>query len=161
MRDNRIKTNTNHPVDTDRTTMRNVEELISATEALIQIYEQETEALKASDTKTFLSLQDNKIEISQQYQDIHVNITAQKEALAALPVTLKDKLKDMDLKFKTTAQKNLKALNTMEKSMSRLNTRILNAAKGAIQEKRARYGADGTLNNEQNKRISISINESA
>ncbi len=141
--------------------VKDVEALLTATERLIGIYEQETEALKSSDTKTFLNLQENKIEMSHQYQNLHTHVAERKEELKELPITLKEKLQDMDLKFKNTAHRNLKALNAMDKSMTRLNERIMKAAREVMQEKRARYGADGSLTIEQNKSISIGLNKSA
>ena len=72
-----------------------IEDTIRTIETLHNVYERETEALVNSDTKTFLSLQSEKLETAVRYQQSIEEIKQRREEMRGVSPAMKDKLRQM------------------------------------------------------------------
>lgn len=121
---------------------------------------EETTALKDADTKTFLSLQDKKLDVARDYLDGMTQMLARKDELKAADPTLRDRLEKMRIEFSDTAHENHAALERMRNGMKRLGERIMETAREAAKkEDQLIYGANGHM--QSGLKATIGINESA
>lgn len=120
----------------------------------------ETEALKETNTKEFMRLQDDKITVSRKYMHAYEELMARKEEMKTAKPSLKKKLEEMRKDFAVITKENLTAIDKMSKGMRSLENRIMETArKEAQKEKQFAYGASGQLSN--GLKSTIGINESA
>lgn len=140
-----------------------MEETIGTIERLHSVYERETEALTGSDTKAFLSLQEEKLKAALLYQQSIEEIKARREEMRNVSPMIKDQLRRMQSDFSDLAQKNREELNRMQRTIERLGNTIRSAAKDVALKKRATsYGETGQLDKSNSKRsISMGVTETA
>ncbi len=120
---------------------------------------EETAALKDADTKTFLSLQDKKLDVARDYLDGMTQMLARKDELKAADPTLRDRLEKMRIEFSDTAHENHAALERMRNGMKRLGERIMETAREAAKkEDQLIYGSNGHM--QSGLKATIGINES-
>lgn len=137
-----------------------LEETIRTIEQLHSVYERETDALERSDTKDFLSLQHEKLEVATLYQNSIEEIKSRKEEMGRVGQDLKNKLKHMQRDFSDLAQKNREALSRMQRTVERLGNTIRSAAKDAALKQRATsYGQTGALDKAEKRSISMGVTE--
>ena len=121
---------------------------------------EETKALREADTKTFLSLQDNKLDVARDYLDGMAQLLARKDELKDADPTLKNKLEEMRIEFADIAHDNHAALERMKNGMKRLGERIMETAREtARKEQQIIYGASGQM--KSGMKASTGVNESA
>ena len=140
-----------------------MQEMMDTIDELRFVYEQETSALLKSDAKTFLSLQDNKINYARNYQRGIEQMLARKEEMKNVDPEIRTKLQDMQADFSQLARKNMAALERMQKAMDRFGGTLREAAKDAVKKERATsYTSNGSMAIDNVKQISTgSISETA
>ena len=140
---------------------RAIQEMMDTINALRGVYERETEALKKSDVKTFMSLQDTKIETARAYQNGIGQIIARKKEMDNVDPAIRAKLEAMQQDFSKLASRNLKALERMQGTMNRFGGTLREAAKDAVKKDRGtNYTRGGKMAVDEIKQISTgSISE--
>jgi len=121
---------------------------------------EETNVLKDADTKTFLTLQDRKVEVSRDYLDGMTQLLARKEDLLNADEDIKQQLETKRNEFAEVASQNHAALERMKSGMKRLGERIMESAREAARkEEQIIYGSSGHM--QVGAKASMGINESA
>lgn len=134
-----------------------MQEVMFTIERLRSALLEETAALKDADTKTFLSLQDNKVDIARDYLEGMSQLIARKDELKTADENIKKKLEEMRNDFANIAHENHAALSRMKNGMKRLGDRIMEAARDtARKQKQFSYSANGCLQNSTNGTIGVS-----
>lgn len=137
-----------------------IKAMISVVGDLHSVYEQETEALKASNVRDFSSLQRYKIEAAQRYQSGITQVIARKGDFDKVDPALRKRLKDMQREFTSLAHNNEKALVRMQRATQRLTETVRNAARKAVEQNSATsYGQNGSLTQKKNGPLSVGIQE--
>lgn len=137
-----------------------MQEMMDIIDTLRGVMLEESTALKNTDTKAFIAIQDKKIEAARVYQDGVNQMIARKADMKKAPEALKVQLETMRADFLTIAEENLEELERMRKGMARLSDRIMNLAKSeAVESQKFVYGAHGKL--EGSGKASIGVNERA
>ena len=120
----------------------------------------ETNALKDTDTPLFLTMQDEKLEVSREYLEGLSQIMGRKEELVTADESLKMRLEEMRNQFAEIAADNHASINRMRNGMERLSQRIMEAAREtARKEQQIIYGAGGRM--QSANRGTIGVSESA
>lgn len=139
---------------------RAMQEMMVVIDRLRGSLEEETAALKKADTKTFLSLQDQKLDVAYDYLDGMNQLIARKDELKNASPALKNKLEEMRISFSETAQENHAALERMKNGMKRLGERIMETAReSSRKQKQIIYGGNGQM--QAGLKTTMGINESA
>ncbi len=121
---------------------------------------EETNALKEADTKKFIALQDNKINVARDYMDGITQIMARKDEIKKADPKLIDLLEQKRIEFAEVAHENHAAINRMQSGMKRLGERIMEAAREtAKREEQIIYGSSGHM--QSGSKATIGVNESA
>lgn len=137
-----------------------MQQMMETIDSLRSVYKEENEALRNSDTKRFLGLQDSKIAIARNYQDGAQQLLERKGDLKHIDVALKEQLNDMQNEFSGLMSENLKELDRMRRGVNRLNDRIMSSARESARKKNVNYSQAGSLNLNE-RAVSIGLNESA
>jgi len=139
---------------------RAMQEMMSTIDNLRGALVEETNALKEADTKTFLSLQDQKLSVAREYLDSMAQLLARKDELQKADPLLKNKLEAMRTEFSETAHENHAALERMKNGMKRLGERIMEKARDAAKkEEELIYGSSGRMYS--GIRASVGVSETA
>lgn len=139
-----------------------MQEMMDIIDVLRRVYVRETEALTAADTKTFLSIQEEKLAAARNYQTGIKQILARKDEMRQADPTLRQRLEEMQGEFTELAAKNAQALQRMNRGIERLGDVIRSAAKRAAQDERSfSYDATGIMRNTEGKTVSTGISETA
>lgn len=138
--------------------LEKVDRTLNATELFSALLDQETLALKAADFKKFESLQDQKFELAQNYQDSILAFEEDLEVLKGLDESVKEKLRTSYSRFTTASETNQKALNASKKVSERIVTLIMDAAKKTVAEG-PNYGSNGVQGISDKIPIHFKINE--
>ena len=151
MEPHRQNTSKKMPLKDPNSALRDV---IDTIKVLSGLYQDETEALVKSDTQTFMSLQPKKLEVAQTYQDRMSFVMAHKNDLHRADNALKNRLKTMQTSFAELSQKNMEAINRMQRCTERLGNSIRSAAIQSAQHQRAfSYGETGAIPNATQKKV--------
>jgi prefoldin subunit 5 len=146
------------PKDPDKA----LSEMIETIRRLKDIYERETEALLNVDTHGFLAVQDEKLDTAKQYQTGVEAIMLNKAEMRKADPALKNELERMQGHFTELSFKNMDALKRMQRTMERLGHTIRKAAKNEAKKQRAfSYGANCAMRDDNKKRISLGLSETA
>lgn len=147
------------PKDTN-TALRTV---MGTVKKLGALYEEETKALHASKTNDFLEIQKKKIIIARDYENGMTQIMARQKELKTADPAVKNKLKAMYAEFQEISNRNMQAIERMQRCTERLGNTIRNAAIKSAQSQRAySYGDNGALTNAaQRKIVSSGLSETA
>ncbi len=137
-----------------------MQQMMNTIDQLREIYEEENEALAASDTQAFLGLQDRKIAAARDYQSGAKQMLERKGDLEHIDAALKQEMAAKQESFSGIMAENLKALDRMRKGVQRLNDRIMSSARDAARKDGLNYSASGNLNH-NDRAISIGVSESA
>lgn len=139
-----------------------LEGVMATIRQLFTVYERETEALENVDTNTFLSLQDEKITSARAYQTGMENLLARKDEIRKASPATKQRFEQMQADFSALSQRNMEALSRMRRTMDRLGETLRRVAKDTARKQQViSYGADGTLREDDRKRISTGVSETA
>lgn len=135
-------------------------EMIETLDALHNVYIKENETLKKADTRRFLELQTQKIQIAKNYQSGTRQLLERKADFVNTSPEFKRKLLEKQDKFNEITATNLELLGRVKKSVVRLNDRIMDGVRKEAQKESVNYQKTGKL--DRNERpLSIGINESA
>lgn len=137
-----------------------MQEMMATIDALRTLYVEENAALEKCDTRTFLTLQDRKIETARRYQSGIAQMLERKDEMRAADPSLRQRLVAMQEDFSTLTAANVKALDRVQRGVKRLGDRIMSAARDAAQKEAVNYGKKGLLNKYKGP-VSIGVSESA
>lgn len=130
--------------------------------ALEDVYKRENETLSQTDTKGFMSLQNEKLEKAHSYQNTIQQIIQRKEEIKKANPALKNELKAIQSRFSDLASKNLQEIERMQRTVGRLGETIrLAAKKAATTTHNVRYSETGLIDNNEKRSVSMGINETA
>jgi hypothetical protein len=136
-------------------------EMMMTIDALRQVYVAETTALKGSDTKAFLGMQDQKIEAAQRYHDSFTQFMTRKDEIMRAHPDLRKLFGRKQVEFSKIAAENLEALGRMNRITDRLGQRIMRAARENAAREGVAYGSGGNMNPHKNRPVTMGLNESA
>lgn len=121
---------------------------------------EETRLLKDADTKSFMAMQDVKLDVARDYLEGMSQMMTRKDEFKNADENLRQRLFQMRDEFADIAYDNHAAINRMKNGMKRLGERIMEAAREASRkEKQIVYGSNGYL--KQSGGGTIGVNESA
>lgn len=139
---------------------RAMQEMMTTIDKLRLTLVEETTVLKDADTKSFLALQDKKVDVARDYLDGMTQLIARKEELKKADPALTDRLEKMRIEFSETVHDNHAALSRMQNGMKRLGERIMETAREAARrQEQIIYGANGHM--QSGSKATIGVNESA
>lgn len=137
-------------------------EMTEIIKRLQDIYTRETEALKQSDIRAFMALQNDKLRAARDYEQGVSQILLRKQEMKDADATLKSNLADMQASFSKLARENRKALERMQRTTGRLGEAIRDAAKIALQGSTATsYTSEGQIHDHKRGNMSVGIQEMA
>jgi hypothetical protein len=158
---NRLKAH-NAIIALHRDPSKAMQQMMEAIDRLRTVYEAETEALKNADTPRFLALQDEKMQSAVSYESGINEIIARKDEMKNVDPQIKRKLNKMQQDFSELSQRNMEALQRMQRTTERLGGKIRTAAKDAAKKSRVfSYGQNGQIADDTHRHISISLQEDA
>lgn len=137
-----------------------IQEMMATIDALRSLYLEENEALEKSDTRSFMMLQERKIETARKYQSGIAQILERKDEIRAADPALRQRLVAMQEEFSSITSRNVQALERVQRGVKRLGERIMNAARDAAQKDVVNYGKKGVLNKYKGP-VSIGLSEKA
>jgi hypothetical protein len=137
-----------------------MQEMMATIDALRGIYMEENAALEKSDTRTFMGLQERKIETARQYQSRIAQILERRDEIRAADPTLRQRLVAMQDEFSAIATENVRGLERVQRGVKRLGDRVMGAAREAAQKDVVNYGKKGVLNKYKGP-VSIGVSEQA
>ena len=160
-------TATEQQQDTKRTTLLSrdtnaaVKDVMDIIKALGKVYNEETEALKKTDTKKFMAMQDKKIAAAHEYQSAMAQMIARKNELKNADPAMKDRLQKLHDNFSDISKENIQAIDRMQRCTERLGNTIRNAAIKTVQHQRGySYGETGSIpNTSRKKAVSSGLSE--
>jgi septal ring factor EnvC (AmiA/AmiB activator) len=118
---------------------------------------EETTALNDADTKRFLDMQDQKVDIARDYLEGMDQLIARKNEIKQADQDTIKKLEDMREDFGKIAHDNHAALSRMKNGMKRLGERIMETAREtAKRDRQFVYGANGCLQSSTGGTIGVS-----
>ncbi|MDP7142907.1 MAG: flagellar protein FlgN [Alphaproteobacteria bacterium] len=126
---------------------------------LSALYEEENDALAKANTQKFLSLQDEKIKIARNYQNGMRQILDRKDEFKDFSEEFKAKLIAKQKAFDEIARQNLTAIERTQKSVTRLNERIMETAREKASKKNVNYKDNGRLGRNE-RPVSMGLSES-
>jgi len=139
---------------------RAMQEMMLTIDRLRHSLSNETAALKDADTETFMTLQDEKLDVARDYLEGMTQLLQRKEEMKKADPLLIDKLELMRSEFSETAQENHAALMRMKNGMKRLGERIMETARETSRkERQIIYGGNGQM--QSGLKTTMGINESA
>lgn len=139
-----------------------IESVLSSAATLTDIIKQETEYLRAANTKGFKSLHDKKTEIANSYQHKLHNLLAQKEHLASAAPTDLERLQQARQDMIMASRENLEALERTNKSLNRISERIMKLAREKAEKQSiSAYSNKGALYNNSKRPVSVGVIETA
>ena len=139
-----------------------VKHILGSIQRLASVYEQENDALSKADTKSFFSLQEEKLSAARLYEFGVKELLKRKEDVKRVNPDLQTKLKETQARFSELAQTNMDSLSRMQRSVERLGNTLRNAARDAARKDRIySYGETGRVDNTHKKPISTGISETA
>lgn len=137
-------------------------EIIQVIGNLHDVYERETQALEASNTKAFMAVQDEKLEAARKYQLSIGEFMKRRTEMKAADPQVNIKLQVLQEKFRDLTLKNKTALEQMQRSVERLGNTLRGIAKEAVQKDRVfSYGENGQIDVDKARPVSTGIIETA
>lgn len=129
---------------------------------LEHIYHDEIDAMKKSDTKAFLLLQDKKLQNAELYQSCVHQIMKRKAEMKDVNPDIKNMLKQKQAEFAELSRTNLNEIKRMQRAVSRLGETVRKATKDAAKRLRGvSYNEAGQMHNQEERTVSVAINETA
>ena len=139
-----------------------MQEMMDMIDRMRGVYESETDALERFDAKGFLAVQEEKLEVTNAYRAGVEDILRRKSEMRDVDSNMKRQIEKMQRDFADLSVKNMSALKQMQKTMERLGETVQKVAKDAVNKENAfSYGDSGRLNQDEKKRVSIGVSETA
>jgi hypothetical protein len=127
---------------------------------LQDVLQQETEALKISDLRAALILQDKKIELTQRYEQIVQQAQNHQALMKASQSPMKAEIAALEASFKSTAEENKSALTTGKKSLERLVEKMLETVRKVVgQNQHSAYNASGSMSGNTTRSMPINVDQ--
>lgn len=144
-----------------RDTTAALKDVVRAVKSLEKIYAKENKCLKDMDSNGFLALQDEKLSVAKNYQNVMGQMLARKNEIRSVDPKIKEILKKAHTEFTEHSRKNLEAIERMQRCTERLGNTIRNAAIRSAQSQRSySYGETGALSgNATSKAVSSGLSE--
>ncbi len=134
-----------------------MQEMMFTIDRLRGVLVEETTALNDADTKRFMDMQDQKLDIARDYLEGMDQLIARKDEIKQADKTIIKRLEDVREDFGKTAHENHAAISRMKNGMKRLGDRIMETAREAAKkEQQFVYGANGCLQNATGGTIGVS-----
>jgi len=129
---------------------------------LEQIYKDEIDAMKNSNTQDFLKLQDRKLQHAELYQNCVQQIMKRKDEIKDIKADIKMMLKQKQIDFAALSKTNLNEIERMQRAVGRLGETIRKAAKDAAKRIHSiSYSETGEVHKKEERSVSVAINETA
>lgn len=128
-------------------------------DTLTDFLDRETQAVQAADYQVFRSMQNDKFVLLSRYQSLIETLRHQKQTFSAADNTVIERLQEKCASFATSAQRNQRALESGQKSMARILTRIVNTTRETVKADRVVYGRTGKTQYGDKSPLSIKLNE--
>ncbi|MBL4805563.1 MAG: hypothetical protein JKY71_11960 [Alphaproteobacteria bacterium] len=139
-----------------------MQEMMDMIDHMRGVYENETAALERFDAKGFLAVQEEKLQATNAYRAGVEDILRRRSEMRGVDTDMKRKIERMQKDFSDLSVKNMSALKQMQKTMERLGETVQKVAKDAVNKQNAfSYGDSGRLNENERKRVSIGVSETA
>ncbi|MDH5722210.1 MAG: hypothetical protein OEY94_02675 [Alphaproteobacteria bacterium] len=139
-----------------------LQEVMNAILGLQKIYEFENEALMAADTKKFLEIQDDKLQAATTYQSYMAQILGRKDELANLDPHIKEKFKSIQKEFSELSDRNLVAIQRMQRCTEMVGETLRNAAIRSVKSQRGfNYAENGSFVDNKKRGLSSGLSETA
>ncbi len=139
-----------------------IQEIMDVIDSLKGVYARETEALNGADARRFLDLQDEKLATAKKYQEKIEEAMSRKDEMKVANPLIKKRLAEMEKEFYDLSEKNIEALQRMQRSTERLGETIMGAAKNSVKQMRAvSYGETGAFHADEKKTVSMGVSETA
>lgn len=139
---------------------RAMQEMMDTINDLKSVYLEENAALMDSDLRTFLKLQERKVNAAEKYERGITEMKIRKDEMKNVEQEKKERLISLQEEFVELAKINMESLDRMRSSVKRLSDRVMTVARETVQKEQAKYGAAGALET-NDRRVSIGLNESA
>jgi hypothetical protein len=136
-----------------------MKQMLRTIDDLGRIYTRENDALSQSDTKTFLELQDKKIQTATIYQKGIKQMMDRKDEFDGFSEEFKRSLSERQKAFNALAEENLTSIKRTQKTVQRLNERIMNSAREEAATKNVNYKNNGQLGTNE-RPVSMGVSES-
>ncbi len=135
--------------------------LLALMSDLKHVYLQEVDAIRAGDTKKFLSLQPDKEVLSRDYEYRVREVQARSAAIKLADHSLRTRVAVEQAELAVIADQAMSLASKMAESMRRLHERLIDAARHAVQQEKIQYGSAGVLTESAGaKPLATAINES-
>lgn len=119
---------------------------IIAVTALRDVMIKENEALERSSTRTFMQLQDEKVDAARRYETLVSALMSRASELKAADEKLKDQLQRLQVSFGEVAAKNKENIERMRNATQLLSERIMKSARDEAERmNQFAYGASGRM----------------
>ncbi len=138
-----------------------IKDVMDIIKCLGKVYSEENEALKRSDTKKFMALQEKKLTAAHEYQSAMAQMIARKNELKTADPAMKDRLKKLHSNFSAISEENMRSIERMQRCTERLGNTIRTAAiKSAHNTRGYSYGETGAISNiSRKKAVSSGLSE--
>jgi predicted nucleic acid-binding Zn-ribbon protein len=141
---------------------KDINALMQSIDVLRDIYKEENAALKNSNARAFLHMQDRKIEAANIYRDRIQSIMGRRDQIKERYPDLSTRLQSMQNEFADLAEQNLRGLKRMQRAGERLFDRIRISAKESVQSKGMfSYRDCGRVSQSRKAIVSTGISETA
>lgn len=137
---------------------KKVEHALESVEAFSTLLETETFALKKLNYALFESLQDEKLNLAQKYQDALLAFEEHIDVLKDLDPVLKSRLQSAHKRFSIVAEDNQNTLSTTSKVSERIVKLIMGAARKTVMDAPS-YSAGGVQGLSEKIPVHFKLNE--
>lgn len=112
---------------------------------LKKIYSEESAAVKGRDVSAFLKLQPSKAVYTRDYEMLAKEIKARSASIKKTDIHLRERLVSEQHELTSLAEESISWCLRMADSLKRVQDRLINAAREAIQKEKTMYGATGEI----------------
>jgi hypothetical protein len=126
---------------------------------LTDILDRESQAVHASDFKSFRDIQNDKFAMLTRYRSMMDTLQRQTPNLNKADPKIIERLKASNDKFRESAARNSLALEAGRNSMQRIVDRIVRCARDTVHGNRHTYNKKGESGNKSQAPLSLQVNE--
>lgn len=126
---------------------------------LKDLYKKETAAMKSRDVTRFLNLQPAKEAYTRDYEMLVKELQARSSTIKKSDSPLRERLVAEQHELAVLAEESMSWSLRMADSMRRVQERLINAAREAIQSEKTNYGAAGTIDAPSGKMVPTAFSE--
>lgn len=139
-----------------------MQEMMDTIDTLRAVYDREAEALRSGDVEGFMEIQEEKLFNAYQYQaDMQDMLGRVDELKERGQPEIIDALREKYDAFASSSEKNVEALQRMDRIMGRISERLINAAKHAAMSDSVTYSANGAMQGKASQVVTTGVSETA